>query len=545
VLANLVLLAGGLFMCFLTSWRLTLLTSTLIGPVVWLSNVYARWSKKLNMKSLASVADANGVATEAMGNIRTVRSFGAEHIELGEYTGHLDTSLRYGMKDAFASSGLRIFDNYLNYAATALILWYGGLATLRSNDAHELSIGKLITFSLYWNMLNRAIKGLTGLLNTLIRAGSSAQRVFEIIDLQPDIPLDQGLSVGVNSSHGVGPLSLELRDVDFSYQMRSSKQVLSQLSFTVPAGHTVALVGRSGAGKTTIVNMLLRFYDPQGGELLVDGRPMCEYSLNSVKKHVGVVSQDTQVFCRSIRDNLTYGLSPEEVTEEMVEEASRMANAHDFIMEVDGGYSGMIGERGVQLSGGQRQRLAIARAFLRRPRLLLLDEATSALDAENEGKVQEALDQMMASVSKRCTVILIAHRLSTVINADKIIVLDKGTVAEQGTHAELLQHNRIYASLVKRQLQKQSNLVEDSEDYFSGKGKGGQSQVPDDIDNLFDADGPDDRAKGNDKGKAKEKGKGKEKGKKGKEKEKHGKGSWEEEDDAEAPWWKGKQKGDW
>lgn len=375
--------------------------------------------------------------------------------------------MRNGMKDAYASAGVAAVTQYLEFAATILILWYGGIAVLdtASGGEAELSIGQLITFNLYWNMLNNAITGLNGVLNTLIRAASAAQRVFEIIDLQPDIKIDDGpLSIAAGS-----PCTVEFRDIRFAYQMRPEKEVLKGLSFEIPAGSTVAVVGRSGAGKSTLVSLLLRFYDPQGGQVVLNGRPLQEYNLRSFQKRVGVVSQETQVFCRPIRDNIMYGMRESEVTDDMVAEAARTANAHEFIEDIDEGYRTMIGEGGVRLSGGQKQRLAIARALLRRPSLLLLDEATSALDAENEGKVQESLDQLVRTMAGRCSVMLIAHRLSTVMNADKIVVLDSGTVVEQGTHDELLENGQIYAQLVQRQLAKQANTI--SEDAPADEGE--------------------------------------------------------------------------
>jgi ATP-binding cassette subfamily B protein len=419
LMANVLKLIGGLFMCLFTSWKLTVLASTMIGPVVYLTGVYAKWSKQINLAIRVNMADANAVATEALRNIRTVRSFGADQIEVGAFRKHMDQALQGGMKDAYASAGVSAVTQYLDFAATILILWYGGFAVLGSGQS-ELKIGHLITFNLYWNMLNNSITGLNGMLNTLVRAASAAQRVFEIIELEPDISLNEG-DVGLSASQ---PCTVEFDAVKFSYPMRPDKPVLHGLEFTIEAGQTVAVVGRSGAGKSTLVSLLLRFYDPKDGTVLLNGRSLSTYDLRSYQKRVGVVSQDTQVFCRPVFDNLTYGLEQEQITEAKVVASAQAANAHGFISELDDGYQSMIGEGGVRLSGGQRQRLAIARALLRQPSLLLLDEATSALDAENEGKVQEAIDELVHSVAGNCTVMLIAHRLSTVKGADKIVVLD-------------------------------------------------------------------------------------------------------------------------
>lgn len=501
VLANVLLLAGGLFMCFLISWKLTVLASTMIGPVIYLTGLYARWSQKLNLKVQTSVADANAVATEALRNIRTVRSFGAEHVEVDAFQGHLVEALRNGMKDAFASAGVNAVNTVLDNAATALVLGYGGLSVLQAGEA-ELTVGQLITFNLYWTMVNQALRSLNNMLSSLVRAASSAQRVFEIIDLEPDIPLRGGLIAPT----ALEPCTLEFRDVHFTYQMRPDEEVIRGLSLSILPGQTTAIVGRSGAGKTTLINLLLRLYDPQQGQVLLNGRPIGEYDATAYRRQVGVVSQDTQMFCRSILENLSYGLQSEDVTEDMVSEAAHMANAHDFIHRLDGGYHGMVGEGGLRLSGGQRQRLAIARALLRQPSLLLLDEATSALDAENEGQVQQALDKMMSSMAGACSVVLIAHRLSTVMNADKIIVMNHGQLAEQGTHQELLENGNIYAQLVKRQLARQANSLNEPQAVSSddtvlnhgspeakGKRKGkvkafvtSEAVASDSIDHLFD-----------------------------------------------------------
>ena len=275
------------------------------------------------------------------------------------------------------------------------------------------------------------------------------------MDNLPDIDPRGGLEL--ESVKG----DIEIRDVSFAYQMRPDNPVLKGVSLTIPSHTVTALVGRSGGGKSTLVNLLQRFYNPTGGQILLDGHDFTSLNLASVHKHMAVVTQTTELFAGTILQNLTYGMEPDNGGWDMslVKDACVQANAHEFITGFEEGYETRIGERGVRLSGGQKQRLSIARAMLRRAQLLFLDEATSSLDAESESLVQAALDKLIAR--GHCTILLVAHRLSTVINADQIVVLDQGRVAERGTHDQLLAADGIYAKLVNRQLARKQNLIED------------------------------------------------------------------------------------
>ncbi|CAI5946616.1 unnamed protein product [Closterium sp. NIES-65] len=320
---------------------------------------------------------------------------------------------------------------------------YGGVLVMEGH----MRLGQLIAFQLYWNLIQSGYQSIMSVLMSLTKASGAAQRVLSLIDSLPDIDPDAGTKVSTLQG------SIRMEDVHFHYQMRPDHPVLKGVSFHVDPGQVLAmvghsgvslhvdpgqvlaLVGRSGGGKSTVVHLLMRFYDPVQGRIVMDGRDLRELNLRSVHAHMGLVAQDTQMWACSIEENIAYGLPS--YTRAEVEEAAKHANAHDFITKFPEGYATRVGERGVRLSGGQRQRIAIARMLLRRPRVLLLDEATSALDAESEALVQGALDRLIAEGGR--TIVLVAHRLSTVRNADSICVLEGGRVAEHGTHEQLLE----------------------------------------------------------------------------------------------------------
>jgi len=433
----------GLVMCFYTSWRLSMLAFTAIVPIIYLTETYAKWSSQINKQIRTDMGDANTVACQAIGNSRTIRAFSTERIEVDAYEEWTGKALSKAVKDAMAGAVTTAINRYLDLGAGVLVLWYGGSMAMAGQDG--VSVGALITFQLYWARINNAFKGLNDLLNSFTQAAGAAQRVLSLIDHQPDICSEAGESL---PAVGFTP-KIELRQVQFAYQTRPGINVLDGLDLTINPGEVVALVGKSGCGKSTVIHMAMRFYDPIQGEILIDGKPLTKLHLESVHQQMALVAQDTQLFAKSIEENIAYGVGS--YTQEALHEACMAANAHDFILSFPEGYATKVGERGVRLSGGQRQRIAIARAILRNPPILLLDEATSALDVESEAQVQQAIDRLCEKKDR--TIVIVAHRLSTVVNADTIVVMDQGRAVEQGNHATLMKREGgMYRQLVEKQV---------------------------------------------------------------------------------------------
>jgi len=478
MVANLMNLVGGMLMAFRTSWKLSILALTVVPPITFCYRLYASWGRKVNRSIYAAYGEANSVATEAIANIRTVRGFSTEAHETGKYDFAVDTALQHGKKNAYVAGSVSAFSTYMNLGTAVLILWYGGTQVCDSNG-QELSLGKLFTFQLYWNMMNTAFISLGNVFNDLIRSSSAAERVFSLIDARPEMDPDAGDTVSRDSIKG----HLALRGVEFRYRTRPDNLVLKGVNLEMPPGTTTALVGKSGGGKSTIVHLLMRFYEPTDGAIFLDGRNTTELSSRSLRTLCGFVAQETQLFATSIEENLAYGLGRPHTREEVIA-ACEAANAHEFIMDTEEQYDTRVGEKGVMLSGGQRQRLAIARCFLRQPRLLFLDEATSALDAENEALVQQALDKLIESSG--CTVVLIAHRLSTVINSNQIAVVHKGKIVERGDHESLCNKGGVYAQLVKRQMSRDASSVMEQKKAMADKKGAGPKSVQTEIDELIE-----------------------------------------------------------
>lgn len=429
---------------FTASWRLTVVTFIMVPIVLAICKVYGGFYRKLSKKVQSELAEANSVAEEALGTMSTVKAHAAEGSTQAAYADKLERFYVLQRKEAAAYAAYITTNTFLSAAVVAGVLFYGGTLVLGG----EMSAGALVSFMLYQQSLSAAFQALGDVFSALSAAVGAADKVIELMHRRPAIPPPGTLAPPAFTGR------IELRNVNFSYPSRPEASVLSDFSLTVEPGEVVALVGPSGGGKSSIVKLVERFYLPTAGGVFIDGRDVGQYDPGWLRRHVALVNQEPVLYARSIRRNIIYGLEAddnvpenERPTQTDVEDASKLANAHEFITALPQGYdTEIIGT--TSLSGGQKQRLAIARALVRRPAVLLLDEATSALDADSEAVVQEALDRTMAGR----TVLVIAHRLSTVQNASRIVVVQGGHVVEMGTHDELLERGGAYASLVRRQL---------------------------------------------------------------------------------------------
>jgi subfamily B ATP-binding cassette protein MsbA len=429
-------LIGGVALIVILSPTLSLTVLSFLPVVVIAASVFGRRLRRISTQFQDEVAEANAVADESIASIRVVKWFTAEDDVSGRY----DRAVRESYAKALRRARLRAlfvpFVTFVGFGTIAVVMWVGGRLVLSG----EMTIGDLVSFLLYTLVVAGAIGSFTGLYSELQEALGASQRIFELLDEPAEVH---------ESPHPVTPEVLDgtirFEGVSFAYPGRGL-EVLSGVDLSISSGETVALVGPSGAGKSTFTHLIPRFHDATEGRVLVDGVDVRDQDLDDLRGAMAAVPQEVQLFSGTVAENLRVGKP--EATDAELEDACRVANAHDFIATFPDGYDTVVGERGVQLSGGQRQRVAIARAVLADPRVLILDEATSSLDAESEALVQEALERLMVGR----TTIVIAHRLSTVLAADRIVALAGGAIVEEGTHEELIALGGLYAELSERQL---------------------------------------------------------------------------------------------
>lgn len=430
------ILVGGVILIFVTSPQLSLVMLSTFPILVAVAVFFGKKIRKLSREAQDKLADASTIVEETLQGIANVKAFANEGYEIRRYRQSVDLFLRSVLKGATYRGAFISFIIFGLFGAIVLVLWIGA----RIVQAGGLTVGELTSFILYATFVGAAMGSFAELYSQVQKALGATERVREILREKPE-PIELAPQVKTRIR---GDVTFE--NVAFSYPSRKEIRALKGVSFEAKAGERVAFVGKSGAGKSTIVSLLLQFYKPDSGRILIDGKDAREYALSELRSQMALVPQDVTLFGGTIYDNIAYG-NPN-ASEADVIEAAKKAHAQEFIESFPDGYQTIVGERGVKLSGGQRQRVAIARAILKNPAILILDEATSSLDSESERLVQEALETLMQGR----TSFIIAHRLSTVRTADKIIVVQSGEVVEMGTHEELMEReNGVYRMLSELQ----------------------------------------------------------------------------------------------
>lgn len=421
------------------SWKMCLVIFIFFPVGAIAISVIMKKTKRIAKQATQEASDFISQLNESLQSIKIVQSYCMEKFETKRMKGRLTNLFNLQMKSVKTTTMTTPIIESLSGLIMAGIIIFGGWQIANG----YLTTGGFITFLGAWVSVYKPLKSLLGFRVQLQTALVSAERVYEIIDTKPSIK-DSDDAIELKNVVG----DIEIKNVSFEYE--AGKPIIKNLNITIPHGKTIALVGASGGGKTTIVNLIPRFFEPTSGEILIDGVNIKKYTQSSLRKNTSLVSQDIILFDDTIRNNIAYGKGENDfdtVSDEEIFEASKSANAYDFIMNMSEGYNTKIGEKGVRLSGGQKQRISIARAIIKNAPILLLDEATSALDTESEHEVQTALDNLM----KNKTTIVIAHRLSTIKNADKIYVIENGEVVESGTHDELIKENGEYSKLYNMQ----------------------------------------------------------------------------------------------
>ena len=426
---------GGITILAFTSIKLTLFIVAVIPPLILVTIIFGRFIRKYSKKVQDEVAASNTIVEETFAGIQTVKAFANEAWERNRYAKRVSAIVGIAVRGGYYRGAFASFITFGLFGAIALVIWFGAGMVHEGQLAGE----KLNEFILYALFIGGSIGGLASVYAQLQKAIGATETIFNLMEETPEMDINSENAASIDVS------KVAFSKVNFSYPTRTDVQVLKSVSFDLNRGKTLALVGRSGSGKSTIASLLMRFYAIENGVVTVNKKPLSEIDLKAWRNALAFVPQDVLLFGGTIRENIAYGDT--KAGEEQIIEAAKQANAWEFIQGFPEGLETTVGERGVQLSGGQRQRIAIARALLKDPQLLILDEATSALDSESEQLVQEALERLM----KGRTSVVIAHRLSTIRNADQILVLNEGEVTERGSHDELIDQGGIYAELVKLQ----------------------------------------------------------------------------------------------
>lgn len=418
------------------NWKLALVAFVIAPLVAYAINKFGRKMRTVSTRIQDRLSIVTTILQETLSGIRIVKAFNTEDLEINKFTEANEETLAANMKGVQIRATLTPVVELIIALGAAGFLWYGGRQVL----AEKMTTGELITFLGYIGLLISPINVLSNNYNLFQRAVGASERIFDLLSVEEKVEEAEDAREMPQIEGEV-----EFKDVSFSYT--SSEKVLKNINLKASPGETIGLVGHSGAGKSSLANLIPRFYDINRGQILIDNIDIRGVTLESLRNQIGIVPQETILFQGTIAENIAYGSRDQD--KEKIKEAARKANAHDFINQFEHGYETMVGERGASLSGGQKQRISIARAILINPRILILDEATSSLDTRSETLVQEALERLMAAR----TTFIIAHRLSTIIGADKIIVIENGEIVERGTHRELMDKKRNYFNLYQSQLQ--------------------------------------------------------------------------------------------
>ncbi len=441
-------LVGGIIIVIIMNWKLTFMILVLAPVMVLFAKTFGKKLKSLSREIQDKLATSTTIIEENISGMSLIKSFVRQTQEITRFDGAVEDSFQSAKKRVKISAFFGPMIGFIAFITALALLWYGG----REVIAGTLSPGEMVAFILYAVIIAGPMGSFARLYTRIQEGLGASERIFEILDTAPEVQ-DAPDAAPMPKIAG----KVEIKNLHFHY--REDQEVLKGLNFSIEPGEMVALVGPSGAGKTTLVQLLHRFYDPVSGEILVDGQNIRDIQMTSYWRQIGLVPQETLLFGGTIEENIRF--AKEGATLDEIQEAARGANADTFINECPDGYQTVVGEKGIRLSAGQRQRIAIARAILKNPRLLILDEATSSLDNESEKLIQEALERLMQGK----TSFVIAHRLSTIHNADKILVLDKGQIVETGTHQELMDHKGLYQylyNLKALQIETETDINEES-----------------------------------------------------------------------------------